>query len=84
MWKTLEECFRCLRNGGYAVFVVGNSLHGGPGSAYLVPTDLVITGMARSIGFETHETVIARSLKRRISGNHFLRDSIVIVRKPHA
>jgi hypothetical protein len=84
MWKTLEECYRCLRKGGYAAFVVGNSLHGRPGAAYLVPTDLVIAGMARSIGFETHETVIARNLKRRLSGNHFLRESIVIVRKPDA
>ncbi|MGA2325237.1 MAG: hypothetical protein ABSH05_03030 [Bryobacteraceae bacterium] len=84
MWKTLEECYRCLRKGGHAVFVVGNSLHGRPGSAYLVPTDLVIADMARSIGFETHETVIARNLKRRLSGNHFLRESIVTVRKPDA
>lgn len=84
MWKTLEECYRCLRKGGYAVFVIGNSLHGRPGSAYLVPTDLVIAGMARSIGFDTHETVIARNLKRRLSGNHFLRESLVILRKPDA
>jgi hypothetical protein len=66
------------------VFVVGNSLHGRPGAAYLVPTDLAIAGMARRIGFETHETIIARNLKRRLSGNHFLRESIVIVRKPDA
>jgi DNA modification methylase len=84
MWKTLEECHRCLRKGGHAVFVVGNSLHGRPGSAYLVPTDLAIAGMARSIGFETHETIIARTLKRRLSGNHFLRESIVTVRRPDA
>jgi DNA modification methylase len=84
MWQTLEECHRCLRKGGHAVFVVGNSLHGRPGAAYLVPTDLAIAGMARRIGFETHETIIARNLKRRLSGNHFLRESIVIVRKPDA
>ena len=84
MWNTLEESYRCLRKGGHAVFVVGNSLHGGSGSAYLVPTDLAIAGMARSLGFETHETVIARNLKRRLSGNHFLRESIVILRKPDA
>jgi hypothetical protein len=84
MWRTLEECYRCLRKGGHAAFVVGNSLHGGHGTAYLVPTDLVIAGMARSLGFETHETIIARNLKRRLSGNHFLRESVVIVRKPRA
>ena len=84
MWKTLEECHRCLHKGGHAIFVVGNSLHGRSGSAYLVPTDLAIAGMARSIGFDTCETVIARNLKRRLSGNHFLRESIVIVRKPDA
>lgn len=82
MWNTLEECYRCLRKGGHAVFIVGNSLHGKQGTAYLVPTDLAISGMARSIGFETKETIIARNLKRRLSGNHFLRESIVIVRKP--
>lgn len=84
MWRTLEECHRCLRKGGHAVFVVGNSLHGKQGAAYLVPTDLAIAGMARSIGFEPQETIIARTLKRRLSGNHFLRESIVIVRKPDA
>ncbi len=83
MWTTLEESYRCLRKGGHAVFVVGNSLHGGSGSAYLVPTDLMIAGIARTLGFETHETLIARSLKRRLSGNHFLRESVVILRKPN-
>ena len=84
MLRALAGCYRCLRAGGHAVFVVGNSLHGGGDSAYLVPTDLVIADMARGLGFETTEVIIARNLRRRLSGNHFLRESIVVMRKPSA
>jgi hypothetical protein len=84
MWVTLRNMFLILRPGGYAVFVVGNSLHGGDKAAYLIPTDLAIARMAQCLGFQVCETIIARNLKRRLTGNHFLRESIIILKKADA
>jgi hypothetical protein len=80
-WDALSAHFQCLRKGGYAVYVVGNSLHGGISAPYLIPTDLILSLMAERLGFTVHKTLIARSLPRRLSGNHFLRDSVVILKK---
>jgi hypothetical protein len=80
-WQSLQSHFRVLRSGGRAVYVVGNSLHGGADSPYLVPTDLIFATLAREIGFQVEEISIARGLQRRLAGNHFLRDSIVMLRK---
>jgi len=82
MWTSLKGVHECLKIGGHAVFVVGNSLHGGSDSAYLVPTDLLVARMAQCLGFEIRASLIARTLKRRLAGNHFLRESIIILRKP--
>lgn len=81
MWTSLHEQHLCLRKGGYAALVVGNSLHGCSELPYLIPTDLIIAELARSIGFEVENILIARSLKRRLSGNHFLRESVVLLKK---
>ena len=79
MWISLEQQRKCLRKGGYAVIVVGNSLHGSAVSPYLVPSDIVIAQIAERIGFKVHDIIISRPLKRRLSGNHFLRESIIIL-----
>jgi hypothetical protein len=81
MWITLEECHRILRAGGNAIFVVGNSLHGGAAKPYLIPTDLLLGAIAEQVGFRIERTIAARALKRRLAGNHFLRESLVILRK---
>jgi len=81
MWTSLQEQHLCLRKGGYAALVVGNSLHGCSELPYLIPTDLIIAELGRSIGFEVENILIARSLKRRLSGNHFLRESVVLLKK---
>ena len=64
--------------------VEANSLHGGAGRAYLIPTDLVLSQLAVHLGFELERLVVARNTRRRLSGNHFLRESIVALRKPYA
>ena len=84
LWTTLEECRRVLRKNGHAIFVVGNSLHGAAANPYLIPTDLVLGAIAEKVGFQVERTIAARSLKRRLSGNHFLRESLVILRKQSA
>jgi hypothetical protein len=82
-WVTLQSHQRTLRSGGQAIYVVGNSLHGSVASPpYLIPTDLILSLLARMLGFEVDNVLIARSLSRRLSGNHFLRDSLVVLRKP--
>jgi hypothetical protein len=81
LWMALREQFRCLRKNGAAVFVVGNSLHGGKHLPYLIPTDLLVSILGRAVGFQVDRVAIARSFRRRLSGNHFLRESVVVLRK---
>jgi DNA modification methylase len=84
LWTTLKNIHAVLKPGGHAVLVVGNSLHGTNDGAYLLPTDLVIAQMATPLGFTIIDTIIARNLRRRLTGNHFLRESLLILKKPHA
>ena len=84
LWASLDDQFRCLKAGGRSFMVVANSLHGCSGSAYLVPTDILLGQIGVCIGFQLEKILVARSTKRRLSGNHFLRESIVVLRKPHA
>lgn len=81
IWTSLSESRRLLRDEGRAVYIVGNSLHGGADKPYLVPTDLLVAAIAERVGLKVERTVAARALKRRLSGNHFLRESLVVMRK---
>jgi hypothetical protein len=82
VWVSLREQHRCLRPGGRTFLVLGNSLHGCAGGAYLIPTDLLVGQMGKATGFELERIIIARNTRRRLSGNHFLRESIIVLRKP--
>jgi DNA modification methylase len=81
LWSALHEQYCCLRKGGTAFVVVGNSLHGASDEPYLIPTDLIAGIVGQCAGFELKQIGIARALKRRLSGNHFLRESVVVLRK---
>jgi hypothetical protein len=81
LWTALHEQFRCLRKGGMAYLVLGNSLHGASDAPYLIPTDIITGTIGECAGFELERISIARSLKRRLSGNHFLRESVVVFKK---
>lgn len=82
-WRTLRAHAQTLKRGGRAIYVVGNSLHGGPASRpYLIPTDLIFSKLAETVGLKVDDLVVARPLQRRLAGNHFLRDSLVVLRKP--
>ena len=82
LWISLKEQFRCLRPGGRLFVVIGNSLHGCAGEAYLIPTDLLLAQLGKALGFQLDKILIARNTRRRLSGNHFLRESIIALRKP--
>ena len=84
MWEALREHYRCLRRNGYEVLVIGNSLHGGADDPYLIPTDIIVGTMAERLGFSVERILVTRSMKRRLSGNHFLRESIVVLKKTNA
>jgi len=81
MWRSLGEFYECLRPGGLAIIVVGNSLHNGTRSPYVIPTDLALATIGKCVGFEVESVAVVRSLKRRLSGNHYLRESIIVLRK---
>lgn len=81
MLLALEEYYKILRTGGQAFIAVGNSLHGGQYASYLIATDLLVAELAKTVGFNVSEVAISRPLRRRLTGNHFLRDSIVVLRK---
>lgn len=82
-WMTLQCHASVLKQGGWAIYVVGNSLHGGSSARpYLIPTDLIYACLGALVGLEVESVRIARPLSRRLTGNHFLRDSLVVLRKP--
>ena len=81
IWESLKGHHRCLRKKGYQVLVIGNSLHGNSDRAYLIPTDIVVATMARCLGFSVEGIMVARKLKRRLPRNHFLRESVIVLRK---
>jgi DNA modification methylase len=82
--SSLKEQYNVLRAGGSALIIVGNSLHGGKYAPYVIATDLLICELARSVGFSLQRLSIARSLRRRLTGNHFLRESVIALRRPSA
>jgi DNA modification methylase len=82
--SSLKEQYLVLRDNRLAFIIVGNSLHGGKYAPYVVATDLLICELARSVGFFVEKVSIARTLRRRLSGNHFLRESVLVLRKPNA
>ena len=81
LWTAVHEQHRCLRKNGMAYLVLGNSLHGASDAPYLIPTDIIAGTIGRCAGFEVKQIFIARSLKRRLSGNHFLRESVIVLKK---
>lgn len=84
IWVSLKQQYKFLRKSGRAFLVVANSLHGGTDGAYLVPTDLLLAQIGQSVGFQLESILVARNTRRRLSGNHFLRESVVVLRKPDA
>jgi DNA modification methylase len=81
LWQSLTAHYRCLKPGGSAVYVLGNSLHGSSSEPYVIAADLLAAEMGKLVGFSVDRLVVARNLSRRLSGNHFLRESVVFLRK---
>ena len=83
MLIALKEQARIAVPGAPIVCVVGNSLHGGKDNPSVpVCTDLLISAAARAVGLGIDHLQIARQLPRRDNKNGWLRETIVVMRKP--
>jgi hypothetical protein len=81
LWTSLREFYVLLKKRGTCVVVVGNSLHGGKHLPYLIPSDLLVCAIAERSGFRVGRLAIARNFRRRLAGNHFLRESVIVLEK---
>ncbi len=85
MYRALSSQLSVLNPGGWAFCVVGNSLHGSkhqPDARIPVASDLLIALIAESLGLSVKGIQIARHLTRRSPGGHYMRESILALRKP--
>lgn len=84
MEKIINNSYRILKNNGCCVIVVGNSAYSG----IVIQTDLILTKIAKNIGFKSCEIKIARKLRASSQQSKFLsfnnnnlRESILILKK---
>jgi hypothetical protein len=78
MLATLINLKSAMAAEGRLVYVVGNSLHGGPGGAgLLIAADLLIARLAELAGFTVNQLVVARVPSRRRTTSPYLRESVV-------
>jgi len=85
IYQGLKHQKNALRAGGWIFCVIGNSLHGPsdePESRVPVASDLIIASIAEAIGLEVKAIQVARFLKRRSPDTHYLRESIIVLKKP--
>jgi hypothetical protein len=82
MYRALSAQYRIARSNAPVVCVVGNSLHGRKDHPIPIATDLLISALAQSAGFEIEWLQVARQLRRRDHSNALLRESIILMRKP--
>ena len=80
--QSLTRQFELLQTGGQVACVVANSAHGSGEHRVPIATDLLITSIADAIGFEVQKLLVARQLRRRDSLNHYLRETVILLRKP--
>jgi hypothetical protein len=78
MYLALCEQWRVLKPGGIVSHIVANSRH------YYLPvaTDVILSEIARCIGFELLDLIVLRKRNGRTRQQLFLRESVVFVRKP--
>ncbi|MGA7733464.1 MAG: hypothetical protein WCD37_19550 [Chloroflexia bacterium] len=82
MYQALSTQYTIAKPNAFVICVVGNSLHGRKNHPVLIATDLLITALAQAVGFEVKELQIARQLRRRDHENQYLRETIIILRRP--
>lgn len=78
MYLALKEQYRVLKPGGFLIYLVANSQH----TDLPIATDLIIGEIAQKIGFESLDLMVLRERNGRTKTQHFLRESVVFLRKP--
>jgi hypothetical protein len=81
MLSTLKAAYHRINVGGFLVYAVGNSVHGGTNGKFIIAADLLIARLAELVGFRVETIEVARHLKRRGVASPFLRESVVFARK---
>ncbi len=76
---TLENCMQLLKEDGYMVIIVGNSLHGIHDKRFLIPADLMISKIAQIVGYRVDTVKIARQLARRRTDSQYCRESAIFL-----
>jgi hypothetical protein len=84
MQTTLRSSFAAIKPGGSLVYVVGNSLHGEGDSSFVIAADLLMAELGIEAGFKVECLEVARQLKRRQVSSHFLRESVVFMKRPNS
>ena len=80
----LKEIYQVTESGGKCIVIVGNSAY----ADILIPTDLLLSKIARGIGFQNLEIQVGRHLttssqqrKKLIGLKEYLRESIIFMEK---
>ncbi|OPZ84876.1 MAG: hypothetical protein BWY74_04072 [Firmicutes bacterium ADurb.Bin419] len=81
MYLSLLDQYHVLKPQGYSICVVANSTHGPIESPVPIATDLIITTIAKEIGFTVNKMYITRHFSRRKVHNEWTRESIIVLQK---
>lgn len=84
MFNVLDNCFSSLKSGGFCAIVVGNSAYSG----IIVPTDLILSLYAESIGFKVEKIEVDRYIitssqqyEKTKENGKYLRESVICLTK---
>lgn len=81
MLISLRKQYQVVKDDGYVVCIVGNSVHGNSSYKFCIAADMIIAAIAQEVGFHVQELLIAREFNRRNFTSPFNRESILIFRK---
>ncbi len=71
-----------IMRGGHVACVVGNSVHGTGGDAFVIASDLILAAVGELAGFEVKEIAVARTLRRRGDRGEYARESVINFSSP--
>lgn len=83
MEKIIINSYNVLSTGGYCVIIVGNSAYSG----HIIETDLILSKIAKKIGFSKIEINVTRKLRassqqaKLFKNDNSLRESVIIMKK---
>jgi hypothetical protein len=82
MLTSLTREHEVCKPGAFVICVVGNSMHARKAHPIIIATDLIVASLAQLVGFELVQLQVTRQLRRRDHASQFLRETILVLRKP--